>query len=67
MQKHPPSSYQINCSIDQQDDIQSRNTDLKAILILLCLLSNDLFVFLKDGWHMLKPLDGLCVELHVQW
>lgn len=42
------------------------NTDLEMSLILFCLFGNNLFVFLKDGRQTLKPLDGLCVELHVR-
>lgn len=57
----------VNRSVGQKIDIYSRSTDLKVPLILLCLFRNDLLVFLKDGRHALKPMDGLCVELHVQW
>lgn len=66
MHKHPDCVHQR--SVIQQTTIdQSRNTDLEATLILLCLFSNNLLVFCKDGWHALEPLDCLCVELHVQW
>lgn len=43
-----------------------KNTDLESTLILLCLFSYYLSVLPKDGRHTFKPLDGLCVELHVK-
>lgn len=51
----------FNLKTDQGTGSSRQHTTLHPALILLDCSTDDVLVFLEDGWQMVKQLVGLCI------